>query len=108
MGTLNMKKDDLEPKFIATLYNADGTVVDLTSASSVSLIVKQQGGAKYFKSAGAFENRSGGIVSYTWASGNTDTVGNFQMEWEVIWPTARPETFPSNGYDSLVVGASLD
>lgn len=108
MGTLQMKKDDLEPKYIATLRNADGTVVDLTNATSVSLIVKQQGGTKNFKSAGSFEDRINGVVSYTWASGNSDTVGTFQMEWEVIWPTSRPETFPSAGYDTLIIGASLD
>jgi hypothetical protein len=108
MGTLYLKKDDLEPKYIATLRNADGSAVDLTNATSVSLIVKQQGGAKNFKASGAFENRANGVVSYTWASGNTDTVGTFQMEWEVIWPTNRPETFPNTGYDTLIVGASLD
>lgn len=108
MGTLTMKKDDLEPKYVATLRNADGTAVDLTNATSVSLIVKQQNGAKNFKSAGAFVNRANGIVSYTWTSGNTDTTGTFQMEWEVVWPTNRPETFPNNGYDTLVIGASLD
>ena len=108
MGTLVMKKDDLEPKYVATLRNADGTPVDLTNATLVSLIVKQQGGAKSFKTAGSFVDRANGVVSYTWASGNTDTVGTFQMEWEVIWPTGRPETFPSTGYDTLIVGASLD
>lgn len=110
MGTLSLKKDDLEPKFIATLRNADGTPVDLTNATSVSLIVKQQGGTKYFKASGSFVDKANGVVSYTWASGNTDTVGTFQMEWEVLWPglPARPETFPSTGYDMLVVGASLD
>ncbi len=109
MGTLVMKKDDLEPKYVATLCNADGTAVDLTNATSVSLIVKQStGGSKYFKAAGAFVDRYNGVVSYTWASGNTDTAGNFQMEWEVVWPTNRPETFPNNGYDTLIIGASLD
>lgn len=108
MSTLQMKKDDLEPKFIATLRNADGTAVDLTNATSVSLIVKQQGGPKYFKGSAVFIDRSNGIVSYTWASGNTDTVGSFQMEWEVIWPTNRQETFPNTGYDTLIIGASLD
>lgn len=108
MGILTMKKDDLEPKFIATLRNADGTPVDLTNATSVSLIVKQQGGAKYFKSTGTILDAINGVVSYTWASGDTDTVGTFQMEFEVIWPTGRPETFPNSGYDTLIVGASLD
>lgn len=108
MGTLTLKKDDLEPKYIATLRNADGTPVDLTNATTVSLIVKQQGGVKSFKAAGSFLDRANGQVQYTWASGNTDTVGTFQMEWEVIWPTNRPETFPNNGYDTLVIGASLD
>lgn len=108
MGTLTLKKDDLEPKYIATLRNADGSPVDLTNATSVSLVVKQQGGAKYFKASGTFEDRINGVVSYTWASGNTDTIGTFQMEWEIIWPTNRPETFPNSGYDTLVVGASLD
>lgn len=108
MGTLQMKKDDLEPKYVATLRNADGTAVDLSNATSVSLIVKQQGGAKYFKGTAAFIDKPNGIVSYTWTSGNTDTVGSFQVEWEVIWPTNRPETFPNVGYDTLIIGASLD
>ena len=108
MGTIYTVKDDLEPNYIATLYNADGSVVDLTNATSVTLIVKQVGGVKYFKTAGAFVDRVNGKVSYTWASGNTDTVGTFQMTWEVIWPTGRPETFPSNGTDTLIVSASLD
>lgn len=108
MGTLQMKKDDLEPKYIASLRNADGTPVDLSNATSVSLIVKQQGGAKNFKAAGNFVDRINGVVSYTWATSNTDTVGTFQMEWEVVWPSSRPETFPNVGYDTLIIGASLD
>ena len=104
---LTMKKNDLEPKFRVTLQNADGTAIDLSLATSVRFIMKQSsGGTKLVSAPAAFLDRANGVVEYTWASGDTDTVGPFQAEFEVIWPTGRPMTVPNGEY--LVVNVVPD
>jgi len=38
-----------------------------------------------------------GKVEYTWRSGDTDTVGVYNSEWQVLYDDGKIETFPSRG-----------
>jgi hypothetical protein len=102
-----MKSGDLEPSYIATLFNADGSVIDLTNATSVSLVVKATVGTFSFKAAAVFLNRAAGQVKYVWATGDTGTVGIHNHEFEIIWPTGRPQTVPNDSYVPFVVVQDL-
>lgn len=101
--TLTYKAGDLEPSFIATVKSADGTVPDLTNATAVALKAKLTTGATTITRAGTFEDRVNGKVKFTWQSGDLATVGIYDMEIEVTWPTSRPSTHPNDTYVPLVV-----
>lgn len=101
-----MKQHDLEPQL--RLVVLDGTVpVDLTNAAAVVLIVRGViDRAPMTKHADQTNHR--GEVSYDWQAGDTDTVGEFDLEVEAMWPGTRPQTFPVKGYAVLIVEDDLD
>lgn len=47
-------------------------------------------------------------VRYDWATGDTDTAGQFQAEWQVTWTGGKKQTFPTETYHSLEILADLD
>lgn len=103
MATLTYKAADLEPSFVATVKNADGTVPNLTTATAVTLKAKLTTGATTITRAGTFQDPANGIVKFTWQTGDLATVGIYDMEIEVTWPTSRPSTHPNDTYIPLVV-----
>lgn len=38
---------------------------------------------------------------------DVDTIGKYQQEWEVIYPTGKILTFPNNGYNVVKIIADL-
>ena len=103
MAVLTYKKGDLEPKFIATLKNADNSAIDLTSASSVKFIAVPVGGGTTINRAMVFENRFAGQVSWSPTAGDTGTVGAYNFEVQVTWTTGRWQTVPSDSFASMVI-----
>lgn len=103
MAVLTYKEGDLEPKFLATLKNSDGTAIDLTSASSVKFIAVPVGGGTTINRAMVFENRFAGQVSWSPTAGDTDTVGAYNFEVQVTWTTGRWQTVPSDSFASMVI-----
>lgn len=117
MSVLPYKRGDLEPASILTLYNADGSVLDLTNALSAKLIAKQvisSSTPATINASLSFVDRANGKVKYTPASPDHDTVGVFNFETQVIWPGSptRPQTVPNGGnsaniYDTLLITQDL-
>jgi hypothetical protein len=90
-----------------------GTVargVDLTGASTIRFIAKTTSLAivgTCAKDATQTTNRGKG--TYTWASGDTATIGMYDVEFEVNWggtPT-KLETFPNDTYRTLEIKGEL-
>ena len=44
-----------------------------------------------------------GVVQFNWVSGDTNTNGTFEGEFEVTYPDGTIETFPNNGYITIEV-----
>lgn len=110
MADFDIKQYDLLPDLVLTVAD-DGTAVDLSAASSVKLIVSNRSGIK-IESELDIEDQEDenllGMVRYIWQVGDTDTVGTFNMEVEVMWAGQRPETFPAKGYLKLSVNRDLN
>jgi len=104
MASFTIKQNDRLPELVATLLAA-GEPVNLTGAEGVEFhMTPVGGGAPKVDAAGVIVNAVTGIVKYAWAVGDTDTVGAFLGEFEVMWSGARPETFPNDSnIDILVV-----
>ena len=48
------------------------------------------------------------IVRYKWAAGDTDTVGSFDVQWEITWPGSEPQTVPTKGFYTVTVYDDLN
>lgn len=71
-------------------------VVDLTTAVSVAFRAKIQGaGTTSWKAAGTIVDAPAGEVQMEFGSAFLDTVGVYEVEVEIIWADAKPETYPS-------------
>jgi hypothetical protein len=103
-----IKAHDQLPSIQAALTTATGAV-DLTGATGVSFIMQPlAGGAAKVNAAAVIVNATGGIVRYDWATGDTNTAGSYQAEWQVIWSGNRKQTFPTLGYHTVDVAPDLD
>ena len=93
--TFTIKQNDRLPELVATCLVA-GLPADLTLAVGVEFHMRAAGGGvAKVDAAAVVVNPTGGIVKYAWAAGDTDTVGEFEGEFEVMWSGSRTETFPN-------------
>jgi hypothetical protein len=103
-----IKQHDTRP-IIQVNLAVGGSLVNLTTATSVSFIMAPAlGGAATIDAAATIDDAATGLVSYTWAAGDTDTVGSFDAEWEVLWSDGSKQTFPTDSYLSIEIVADLD
>lgn len=99
MADFVIKQNDTRPALDATLTE-NASALDLTAASAIKFIMRQQGslGSAKINTAATFINKASGTVRYIWTAGNTDTVGTFNAEFEVTWSDGGVSTHPSDGY----------
>lgn len=81
--------------------------IDLTTAVSITFIMKPTSGSTIGGACAIVGSPTLGIVSYTWAAGDTDITGTYSVSFKVIWPASKPQTFPNVGYDTIVIQAKL-
>lgn len=94
-----IKQNDRRPLFVVVLKDDFGepseAIVNLTTATSAVFNMRGVGGAvKVNRGSATITNAAGGEITYAWGTADTDTVGAFQAEIEVIWNDGKPETFP--------------
>lgn len=103
----NIKQNDTSPSLRATLTDADLNPINLTSAS-VQFHMKSLDGALKIDTAMTIVDATGGIVQYDWQTGDTDTVGAYNVEFEVTYSDSSIETFPNNGNKVVSVVRELN
>lgn len=103
MSTFFIKRNDTGPSIAGTLERPDGTAVDLTGATiRFHMRVKGSGTAKV-DAAATIVSAAAGSVKYDWQSGDTDTAGFFQAEWEVTYSDGTIETFPNYEFQEIQI-----
>lgn len=103
MATFRIKRGDLLPELNGTCQDDNG-IVDLTNAVSVRFLMGLPGvTTNKVAAAAAFVSKPAGTVKYTWAGTDTDTVGDYDGEFEVTWPGSKLETFPNRGFIRISV-----
>lgn len=107
MSTFSIKQNDLVPAISATLMQAVGTAdagpIDLTTAISVKFAMRRRStGATKVDAAGTIVTPSAGTVKYQWAGIDTDTAGDYDCEWQILWPAGK-QTIPGASYDKIVI-----
>lgn len=111
MTITRYKQNDRLPEYTATLVQGTGTTqipIDLT-ALTVSFIMRLPGAATpKVDAAATVVSAAAGTVKYAWATGNLDTVGAYEVEWEILYSGSRTLTVPAGGHDVIIVVADLD
>lgn len=102
-----IKQNDRREPIDRTLRGSDGAVVNLSGASVKFLMRPQGGGALKVNAAATIVDAALGKVRYSWAAGDTDTVGAFDAEFEVTFADGTVQTFPNGRYLSVVVVEDL-
>lgn len=105
---ITVKQNDRRPPASQTLKRGT-TVVPLTDATGVTFKMRYEG-KKDLKvnTAASIVDAANGGVKYNWQEGDTDTPGVYYAEWEVIWSDGTPETFPTLGYEIVLITGDLD
>lgn len=111
MSVVYYTQGDLEPSIDLYLKKADGTPINLSGASSVTLRVRPTGasaatGPTFTGIMSVFDAVNGGC-RYALASGDLATVNTYDMQATINWPSTRPQAVPNIGYDTLVVQDNL-
>lgn len=98
-----MKEGDTSPALQVTLKDSAGSAVDVTGAT-VRFHMRPAGSTTTKVDAAAtIVTAASGIVKYSWASGDTDTLGVFQGEFEVTYANSAIERFPNDGYLEITI-----
>jgi hypothetical protein len=107
MAKLIVKLHDTWPPVESVLRgtNAEGQKVpiDLTKAEKVWFIMKKQTGGTAIKKLCTFPAPTTGNVIYRWATGDTGTVGLYNLEYEIVWKNEAP--FGAEAFQTVPSGA---
>lgn len=111
-----IKHHDTAPDYVAALTDDVGAAntppIDLTSATSVDFIMRSADvpdtDTPKVKAACTIVDAANGIVSYHWGASDTDTVGDFNIEFEIAWSDGTTQTVPNDGYNTITVTEDLD
>lgn len=98
-----IKKNDTSPAMLATLQDANGNEINLTGAS-VRFHMRRIGKSEIVvDDAVSIVSASNGSVRYDFSANDTGKTGTYQAEFEVTYSDASIETFPNDGYISVVI-----
>jgi len=107
MADFTIKQNDDSPAFERTLSDSSGTVINLTGSTVRFHLYDQTKDTAKIDAAATITDAANGVVVYTWAAGDTDTVGWYWGEFEVTYSDTTVETFPNSGYISVKVTPEL-
>lgn len=103
------KQHDTSPSIRCALTDGSGSTPSGTLAGSVKFIMKATSASlpKVNASASIVDGTTW-TVQYDPIAADTDTVGDFNAEWEVTFASGKKQTFPNPGYLSVQISADLD
>ena len=108
MALTTIKRGDTTPNLTALLVDAAGVAVNLTTATTVTMVMRSQTGVAPKASAVAtVTNAATGAVSYVWTAQDTNLAGRYDVEWLVNWASGAVQRFPIKGYQSVSIEEDL-
>jgi hypothetical protein len=107
MADFALKQDDTLSALTATLENAAGNAVNLTSADIVFQMRLGEGSSWVVNSSSGvtITSATGGTVRKTWTAAQTDTPGLYYSQWVVTW-SSGVQRFPNGSWDTILIHPS--
>ncbi len=103
-ATFNIKVGDTKPVLQATLKDGAGNAVNLTGTTvKFSMRDVQSTTIKRDKGTVVLTDAANGIVTYSWVTADTDTVGTYLGEFEVTDGSSDVETYPNSEENRLFI-----
>lgn len=104
MSDFYIKQGDDAPALRVICKDQDGAVVDLSGATSLRFhMVKVSETTPKVDAAATLIDGPNGIVEYQWATGDTDTEGDWFGEFEITFPVGDVITFPNYKYITIEI-----
>ena len=103
-----IKTNDTSPKLSVTLTDALGTPIGLAGCAARFHMKAFGASSLKIDAEASIEDAVNGIVEYSWQAGDTDTAGTYYGEIEVTYGDNTVETFPNNGYFTIIIKEDLD
>lgn len=103
---VHMKQNDRLPPLEVTIKKTDGTALDLTGATAKLIMVNEATDKVKIAAAATVKDATNGVVEYSWAAGDTNTVGDYRAEIELTLG-GLTRTAPSVGYIPVKIYAEL-
>ena len=107
MTIVYLKQYDTKPDLQITVNDDQDAAIDVTSAT-IAFHMNSSDGTVKVDAAGAIVTAASGIIKYVWATGDLDTVGTYNCEFQITFADTTILTVPSKGYLTVVVGAELN
>ncbi len=103
-----IKTNDTGPVLSVTLTDANGSGIGLAGASARFHMKAFGADSLKIDAPATITDDDDGLVRYDWVAGDTDTAGTYYGEVEVTYGDATVETFPNNGYFTIIIKEDLD
>lgn len=103
-----MKRGDTIPALRTTLLDKNGVAVNLTDATVQVTMRSLENGDVILSRDGEVSDPTTGVVVLDWEAGDTDTTGDYLLEWQVTDGTGDVQTYPTVGYHVLHIAPDLD
>lgn len=103
-----IKTNDTGPVLSVTLTDANGNGIALAGASARFHMKAFGATSLKVDEVATITDDVHGVVQYNWSSSDTDTAGTYYGEIEVTYGDATVETFPNNGYFTIIIKEDLD
>lgn len=93
----DMTVGDLTPALSGYLKNGDGSRPDLTGSTLRIKIIDSAGTVIQAAGVVVVDDPILATWHYPWVTGDTDAPGMLRARIRVVYPSTKPETFPSGG-----------
>lgn len=112
-----MKRNDTRPDLVVQLTDAEENALDLSEATTKcyfhmwrqeTSFLKVAATATTAATAGLTGVGADGKVRHVWSTGDTDTTGRYDAEFEVVWPGGGIQTFPVTETLEVVITDDLE
>lgn len=101
---------DRLPALVATLIGGDGVAANLSPANTtVTFSMRKQDTQVVVlnKVPCALTTPAAGVVTYSWAVGDTAVAGIYEGEFEIVWPDTKAQTVPNDSKFLIAITAQI-
>lgn len=103
---VNLKRGDTRTAIKATLRDTSGNVVNLSECSVRFTMADLRGQVKIDREV-LIHDAPNGVVWAVLEAAEVDVAGVYRGEFEVTWQDGRVETYPNDGYISILIQQDL-